>query len=176
MLRYVDGDVKAFECLYRRHNDSLYRYLLRLTHNQQVAEDLFQEAWSKIIRSRSSYRATARFSTFLFSVAHNCFIDYLRRNKHQLAHDDTDPDTVADPGDAPEEQAERLFARRQLEKALHRLPHEQREVFLLCEEGRLTLEEIARVTGVNRETAKSRLRYAVSKLKASLATAGTDAR
>ena len=80
MLRYRDGDLGAFEELYRRHQTPLYRYLLRLSLDQDVAEDVFQEVWSKIIRSRHNYQATARFRTFLFRVARNCFIDYLRRN------------------------------------------------------------------------------------------------
>ena len=81
MLRYQEGDLNAFETLYRRHNASLYRYLLRLCLNREVAEDLFQEAWSRIISSRSRYRATAKFSTYLFHIAHNCFIDHVRRSR-----------------------------------------------------------------------------------------------
>ena len=65
MLRYKDGDTSAFEDLYRRHNDGLYRYLLRLCRNQHTAEDLYQETWSKIVRSRSRYRPTAKFTTFV---------------------------------------------------------------------------------------------------------------
>ena len=80
MLRYRDGDVAAFEDLYRRHKDALFRYLLRLCREHATAEDVFQEVWSKIIRSRDKYRPTAKFTTFLYHVAHNTFIDYLRRN------------------------------------------------------------------------------------------------
>ena len=69
MLRYRDGDVDAFETLYHRHNDSLYRYLVRLSLNRDTAEDLFQEAWGKIINSRHNYRPTAKFSTFLFRIS-----------------------------------------------------------------------------------------------------------
>ena len=69
MLRYKDGDVAAFEILYRRHNDSLYRYLLRLSLNRDTAEDIFQEVWGKIIKARERYRPTAKFTTFLYRVA-----------------------------------------------------------------------------------------------------------
>lgn len=168
MLRYQDGDVAAFETLYRRHNDSLYRYLLRLCGDRTTADDLFQEAWSKIIRARHRYRPTAKFRTFLFRVAHNCFVDHLRRNKRYSRSGDFDPDTKASTMDEPDVLAERSMARERLEIALHDLPDEQRDVFLLHEEAGLGLDSIARITGVNRETAKSRLRYAVRKLRAAL--------
>lgn len=165
MLRYKDGDTTAFEMLYRRHNDALYRYLLRLCLNQHTAEDLYQETWSKIIRSRNRYRPTAKFTTFLYRVAHNCFIDHLRRNKRHNVEYVIDPDATADPTDEPDVLVEKSKARERLETALLVLPDEQRDVFLLHEEAGLNLDAIAHVTGVSRETAKSRLRYAVKKLK-----------
>jgi RNA polymerase sigma-70 factor (ECF subfamily) len=175
MLRYKDGDVAAFEILYRRHNDPLYRYLLRRCISREAAEDVFQEVWGKIIKSRASYRRTAKFTTFLYRVAHNCFVDHLRRNKRHLAKSGTDPDLHADTADEPELAAEKILARGRLDLALMALPDEQRDVFLLHEEAGLTLDTIADVTGVNRETAKSRLRYAMSKLKAALdEPAGTE--
>jgi RNA polymerase sigma-70 factor (ECF subfamily) len=168
MLRYCDGDVAAFETLYRRHNDALYRYLLRLCRQHAAAEDIFQDVWSKIVRARTSYRPTARFTTFLYRVAHNCFIDHVRRNKRHAQVADVDPDTRPDPADLPETETERSLARRRLDAALRKLPEEQRDVFLLREEAGLSLDQIAAVTNTNRETAKSRLRYAVSKLRAAV--------
>jgi RNA polymerase sigma-70 factor (ECF subfamily) len=169
MLRYKDGDTAAFETLYRRHNDSLYRYLLRRCLDREAAEDVFQEVWGKIIKSRRSYRRTAKFTTFLYRVAHNCFIDHIRRNKRHLAKSVADPDLIENPCDEPDLAAEKGLARQRMDLALLELPDEQRDVFLLHEEAGLTLDTIAHVTGVNRETAKSRLRYAMSKLKAALA-------
>ena len=168
MLRYKDGDVQAFETLYRRHNDSLYRYLLRLCRHQDTAEDLFQEVWGKIIKARERYRPTAKFTTFLYRVAHNCFIDHIRRNQRHQNTADIEPDTQQNPAEGPDIEVERSLARRRLESALGDLPEEQRDVFLLHEEGGLTLDEIAHVTGVNRETIKSRLRYAVNKLRVAI--------
>lgn len=169
MLRYCDGDTAAFETLYRRHSDSLYRYLLRLALDAQVAEDVFQEAWGKIIRARSGYRPTARFSTYLFRVAHNCFIDHLRRNRRHVHVGAIDAEETPTTDRAPDDLAERALARRRLEEALEALPEEQRDVFLLHEEAGLSIDDIAKVTGVNRETAKSRLRYAFGKLKSAIA-------
>lgn len=168
MLRYRDGDAEAFDTLYRRHNDSLYRYLLRLCRHRDTAEDLFQEVWGKIIKTRERYRPTAKFTTFLYRVAHNCFIDHLRRNKRHTQTVDIDPDTQCATGPDADTETERSLMRRRLEAALRNLPEEQRDVFLLFEEADLSLDEIARVTGVNRETAKSRLRYAVKKLKSAI--------
>jgi RNA polymerase sigma-70 factor (ECF subfamily) len=168
MLRYRDGDVAAFEMLYRRHNDALYRYLLRLTQNRSAAEDVFQEAWGKIIKAKDNYRRTAKFTTFLYRVAHNCFIDHVRRNKRHAMTVDVEPDTQPDPADSPEMETERSLARQRLDTALRELPDEQRDVFLLREEAGLSLDQIAAITDCNRETAKSRLRYAVNKLRAAI--------
>lgn len=168
MLRYKDGDATAFETLYRRHNDSLYRYLLRRCRDRDAAEDIFQEVWSKIIKARGSYRRTAKFTTFLYRVAHNCFIDHVRKNRRHSATSESNPESCADPADELDLVTEKSLVRRRLETALMALPDEQRDVFLLHEESGLSLDTIARVTGVNRETAKSRLRYAMNKLKAAL--------
>ncbi len=169
MLRYAqDGDMAAFETLYSRHKDPLYRYLLRLSGQRDNAADLCQEVWSKVIRARAGYRPTAKFSTWLYRIAHNAFIDQVRRNRR---YDDrsADPDLLADPGHGPEQGAERRRLRERLFAALAGLPEEQRDAFLLQEEAGLTLDEIASVTGVPRETAKSRLRYAAAKLRKALA-------
>ncbi len=165
MLRYRDGDVAAFEALYERHNDALYRYLLRLCNHRDSAEDIFQEVWGKIIKARESYRPTAKFTTFLYRVAHNCFIDHIRRNKRHTQTVDMEPDHHPDTAECTEMQVERSLARRRLLEALRELPDEQRDVFLLHEEAGLSLDNIASITGTNRETAKSRLRYAVRKLR-----------
>lgn len=168
MLRYRDGDVAAFEVLYRRHNDAVFRYLLRLCQHRDTAEDVFQDVWGKIVKARDSYRPTAKFSTFLYRVAHNCFIDHIRRNKRHTQTAAVEPDSQPDPADLPEVETERSLARRRLEAALQDLPEEQRDVFLLSEEAGLSLDQIASVTDSNRETAKSRLRYAVNKLRAAI--------
>ena len=165
MLRYKDGDIAAFETLYRRHNDALYRYLLRLCRHRESAEDIFQEVWGKIIKSRDNYRVTAKFTTFLYRVAHNCFIDHLRRNKRHANALEFDVDQHAGSDDQPDMDTERLLAKERLARALLDLPDEQRDVFLLHEEAGLSIDEIATATGSKRETAKSRLRYAVSKLR-----------
>ncbi len=167
MLRYADGDAAAFETLYRRHNDALFRYLLRLCGSRAMAEDVYQEAWTRIIRARERYRPTAKFTTFLYRVAQNCFIDGTRRNR-RYGGGPAPADLLCD-GSGPEEATERANLRQRLFDALADLPFEQRDAFLLHEEAGLSIDDIAHTTGVNRETAKSRLRYANVKLKKALA-------
>lgn len=173
MLRYRKGDVRAFEMLYERHKGPLYRYLQRLCRSQEVANDLFQEVWSKVIASRERYEVRAKFTTFLFHIAHNCAIDYFRRAGRPQEKGAQDVDALADELSGPShESPDAALAEAQLradfKRALDELPAEQRDVFLLYEETGLGLEDIGRITGVAMETAKSRLRYALGKLRGAL--------
>lgn len=174
MSRYREGDVAAFEQLYGRHRGGVFRYVVRQVGLRSSAEEVFQEIWMKIISSRARYRVEARFTTFLYHVAHNCVVDHFRaRTPLQLISLDDDADEAIQVAGPDRDQPERAAALRQsatkLLNALALLPPEQREVFLLHEEGGLTLEEIASVTGTGRETAKSRLRYALVKLRQGIA-------
>ena len=81
MLAYARGEMRAFETLYSRHRGALYRYLMRQARDGEVANDLFQEVWSRVIVNRARYEPRAKFRTFLFTLAHNCFIDHCRRTK-----------------------------------------------------------------------------------------------
>lgn len=170
MLRYRDGDADAFDELYGRHRGGVFRYVLRQVGLRSAAEEVFQEIWMNIVSSRARYRVEARFATFLYRVAHNCTIDHFRRKTplHLISLDD-DADEAIQVAGPDRDQPERVAALRQTAakflNALALLPPEQREVFLLHEEGGLTLEEIATVTGTGRETAKSRLRYALARLR-----------
>ena len=173
MLAYGRGEMRAFETLYSRHRAALYRYLMRQSRDTEITNDLFQEVWSRVIVNRARYEARAKFRTFLFTLAHNCFIDHCRRVKSRPAGSSVDDADAADllrADDArPDYELERSETSQRFRAALATLPPEQRDVYLLHEESDLSLEEIARVTGVGAETAKSRLRYAVGKLKTALA-------
>lgn len=176
MLAYAKGEMRAFETLYARHRGALYRYLARHARDGEIANDLFQEVWSRVIVNRARYEPRAKFRTFLFTLAHNCFIDHCRRVKSRptgASIDEADAADLlsADENMQPDAELEREEGSRRYHAALAALPQEQRDVYLLHEEADLSLEEIARVTGVGPETAKSRLRYAVGKLKAALAVA-----
>ena len=176
MLRYARGDARAFEKLYTRHRAPLYRYLARHTRHAEVANDLFQEVWSKVIASRMRYEPKAKFSTFLYHIAHNCCIDHYRRAKGRPEAPPLDEDwqmaAAAPAGERPDARAEQAQMTARYQVALKALPAEQRDVFLLYEESGLSLEEIGHITGVGMETAKSRLRYAVAKLRGALGETG----
>lgn len=158
MARYAQGDAGAFEQLYRRHRAPLYRYVLRLAPARADADEIFQEVWMAVIQGRARYTPTARFTTFLFAIAHRRVADRLRqaarRPRAQM------PDDVFDAGPGPQALMENAALGAALAKAVSGLSHEHREAFLLRLEGELSVEEIAQVTGVPFETAKSRLRAA----------------
>lgn len=164
MLAYAGGDTGAFERLYRRHKDSLYRYFLRHVDASDAGE-LFQDVWKNLVQARGRYRADAPFGAWLYRLAHNRLMDHYRRSKPSEAL----PDELSIPAaEQPDARLERYDGARQLLAALARLPAEQREIIVLREERELTLEQIAEIQGVGRETVKSRLRYALAKLREAL--------
>lgn len=167
MLGYKAGDAAAFAVLYQKHKGSLYRYLLRGCGEAAVADELFQDVWMKLINARERYEARAKFTTYLYHLAHNRLIDYYRRKSVTVVQADTEI-TEAAPVAGNQHPDQKVQQREQLDRLLEllkQLPDDQREAFLLREEAGLTLAEIAEVTGVGQETAKSRLRYALKKLR-----------
>lgn len=175
MIAYQNGDNSAFDLLYARHKAPLYRYFLRQSVDQAVAEELYQEVWMSLIKARARYKATAKFTTYLYHLAHNKLIDYYRKNKkynsnkNQSVDEDDELDIIqASEADEPLYQLEegKLVAR--LKNIIEKMPHEQREAFLLKEEGGLSIEEIAEVCDIKIEAAKSRVRYAISRIKKGL--------
>ncbi|MFT3756680.1 MAG: RNA polymerase sigma factor [Pseudoxanthomonas sp.] len=170
MSAWVAGDALAFEQLYARHRGRLYRFLLRQLRNPALADELFQDVWQKVIAARSGWQPQAAFGAWLFRIAHNRLGDHWRAQKHRPAAPDDADERLARIADAdtPERQLSEFEQRRRLQLALAELPDEQREVLLLRLEQGLTLEEIGEITGAGRETVKSRLRYAMDKLRARL--------
>lgn len=161
--------MRAFETLYRRHKDPLYRYLLRGCAHADAAAEMFQDVWAGLIRARAGYEPRARFSTWLYRMAHNRLIDHLRLMPRAPLSLEEELIPAAAEHERPEAQALAGECGRRLRQALASLPAEQREAFLLHEEAGLSLEEIAEVSEVGRETVKSRLRYALAKLREALA-------
>lgn len=168
MLAYAAGDAAAFERLYLRHRGKLYRFLVRQLHgNGALADELFQDVWQRVISARQGWKPEAAFSTWLYRIAHNRLADHWRALQHRPpAPIDAEERTERVPDDdTPERQLSAFEERRRLHLALDELPEEQREVILLRLEQDLSLEEIGEITGVGRETVKSRLRYAMDKLR-----------
>lgn len=162
MQAYAGGDAAAFEPLYRRHKDALYRYLLRASGSPDVAAEVFQDTWKNLIAARTRYRPDAPFAAYLFKLARNRLMDHFRA---QRPTEEVSEQLPAPETERPDYAAQRHAQARQLLAALALLPAEQREIIVLREERELTLEQIAQIQGVGRETVKSRLRYALAKLR-----------
>ncbi len=175
MLAWRDGEAAAFEALYARHRSRLFRYLLHQCGRREQADEMFQEIWMSVIRARSTYEVSAKFTTWLYRIAHNRLIDGFRAGG-RLAEFEVDvADVAGDPPDFPAPagaQPERMLERAQLAgrllAAIEALPGPQREAFLLASEGGLSVEKIGNATGTGFETAKSRLRYAYARLRSEL--------
>ena len=172
LRHYRRGDTAAFAKLYERHRLGLFRFLLGLCGDHALAEEVFQDTWMSLIRSQSEQREAVLFKTWLYQIARNRLIDHWRKSgRHQgkLAEYDEVQHASADPGPGPEQQLLLSRDQERLQAALADLPEEQREVFLLRAHGDLELAEIAELTRTPAETVKSRLRYALNKLRRLLA-------
>jgi RNA polymerase sigma-70 factor (ECF subfamily) len=168
MLAYRAGDAGAFEELYRRHRGGLFRFVTRSVRDRAVAEELYQEIWMRAIEARGRYEPQAKFTTWLFSIAHNRLVDHWRKKGLQVVSADNEDELPANPESDPQGIAEAKQGLERFARALEALPSAQREAFLLHHEAEMSVAEIARATGANEEAAKSRLRYAIAKLKEAL--------
>jgi RNA polymerase sigma-70 factor (ECF subfamily) len=181
MTLYSEGNYHAFEVLYHRHKGPVFRFFRRQL-NQAKAEELSQDVWSNLIHSRNSYKAESKFTTYLYTIARHRLIDHIRRqtirmatlidsdsqNQEHASGDCANSDNNlphAPLSDNPEQQVMAMNEKSRLLECIKQLPLEQREAFLLKEESGLSLETIGDITGTNRESIKSRLRYALKKLK-----------
>lgn len=180
MARYVRDEEAAFEILVSRYKQPLFGFLFRYLGQVDKAEDVFQEVFYEVIRARKRYRPEAKFSSWIFRIARNRAVDRLRRdgfrdmeslNEHIELHQqegETRLDRVQDGEPGPEVLASAHEFENALGKALAELPEEQREVFWLKERSGMTTNEIAEITNVSTNTVKSRLRYALEKLRTKL--------
>lgn len=177
LRRYTDAnDHTAFHVLYVRYRIRLHRFILRLSRDSHEAEEVFQETWMAVIQGKVKYHPSARFAAYLFSIAHRRLADRWRRAKRSSALQ-FDGETLCDPDDiaddftvTPEEWTQHAQLRSALFAELGKLPVTQREVFLMKAEADLSVEEIAAIMGATREATKSRLRYALGRLRATLRT------
>lgn len=173
---YAAGDARAFAELYERHERAVYRYFLRQGAVPSQADDLLQETWLAVVRNAANFEPRAKFTTWLYTIARHKMVDFWRGRDDTLSLDEAanDPDGDApleiDAGEAqrPDVQAMSRAQARAFVDAVEQLPPAQREAFLLQAEGGLSLEEIAVVTNAGHETVKSRLRYAMAKLRSAM--------
>lgn len=172
MRAFQRGDARAFEILYQRHRLVLHGYLARQLGDAAIAEDLFQETWMTLIRQGENWQPVASLRTFLFRIARSRLVDHRRaqgRRGEALSLDDDDAPELACPAaDATAGWQQRATAAA-LQRCLAALPAAQREAFLFSEERGFTLADIAAITGATAEAVKSRIRYAIDRLRGCLA-------
>jgi RNA polymerase sigma-70 factor (ECF subfamily) len=180
MVRFQRGDRSAFATLVRRHQTALYNFALRHLRLQSAAEDVVQDAFVRVVQNAGEFKHEARFTTWLYTITRNLCIDQLRKRalrKHPSldeakAGEDGDGPTLgeqtADPRTSVEREATGTELKERIAKAVETLPDEQREVFLMREVANLPFKEIAEITGVPENTVKSRMRYALERLQATL--------
>ena len=183
MVRYQRGERKAFAELVRRHNRPIYNFVLRQLRVPSVAEDVTQDVFMRLVQNAADFKHEARFLTWLYTIARNLCIDQLRKLSHRrhasleqsvgersgeqgpaLAESISDPN----PHTSAERGALSHEVRSSIVKAVDSLPDDQREVFLLREVANLPFRDIAEITGVGENTVKSRMRYALERLKDAL--------
>jgi RNA polymerase sigma factor (sigma-70 family) len=178
MSAFAAGDVQAFEWLYQRHHAALYRFVRRLLGRDAAtqADEVFQDTWLRVVHAKERYVPQgASFRTWLFTLAHHRAIDVLRRSGREVALPDDEAEPFVPDGTPwslwprPEEAIDELvFWRRagaKLLDCLEQLPMAQKTAFLLHHEDGISLDELARALNISFETAKSRLRYALAKLR-----------
>lgn len=175
MSAFARGETSAFDQLYHRHRTWLYNTLARQLRDRSRADDVFQETWLSLVRSADRYEPRARFSTWLYLLARQRLVDEWRSinpefesvafntDADESAHPDL-PEALSSEVQDPARLAERGQLVARLESAIRGLPALQREALLLFEYADMSLDDIARTTGTSRETVKSRLRYARSRL------------
>jgi RNA polymerase sigma-70 factor (ECF subfamily) len=178
MLAYAGGDAAAFDALYARHEGALFRFVRRLLGASLAAQadEVFQDTWLRIVAARGSYVPQgATWRTWAFTIAHHAAMDRLRLSGREVGL--ADPrDDADDPMDwlqgaldlahpSAEDTAFWRAAGQQLLHCLDELPDAQRAAFLLHHEDGATVEDLAERLGLAFETAKSRLRYALQKLR-----------
>jgi len=178
MLRYQRGEVRAFELLLERHSKRVFNFILRFVKQRNTAEDLLQESFLRVVRNAQRYKQKAKFTTWLYTIARNLCVDQSRRAVHRKTQSLDTPlgseghSTLLDiiPGDhiSSERALDAQKIQRQLHLAIDTLPNDQREVFWMRESLGMPFKEIAEITKSSENTVKSRMRYALLKLRSEL--------
>jgi RNA polymerase sigma factor (sigma-70 family) len=172
MVAFQQGDAAAFDVLYQRYRGTLFRFLVRQAGNASTGEDLYQEVWMTLIRQRERWQPAATLKTYLFHIAHSRLVDHFRAQARRggRVNSSLDDDAVPEPVDqcalhTPEGALAQRSSAQALRHCLDGLPALQREAFLFSEESGLALADIAAITGVATDAVKSRIRYAIQKLR-----------
>ncbi len=181
MFAFRNGDAAAFECLVSRHKRGLYNFLLRSVHNQSRADEMLQEVFLRVVRAKDRYQRTARFTTWIYTIARNLCVDESRRQKFRRTlpleakrrgRGDETGLSILDRTEATQvgtdEASEARGIRARVAAAIDTLPNDQREVFIMRQFGGLSFKQIGAAVGAPENTVKSRMRYALEKLRGEL--------
>lgn len=169
---YVDGNNAAFDTLLRRHQSKLFSYILRIVKNRDIADDIFQETFVKIIMTlkQGRYAESGKFGAWLTRIAHNLIIDHFRQEKSEnsISTDDEEVNLL-NRRDLCDENIEDLMVNDQIRTDVRRiieaLPKAQREVLMMRYYSDMSFKEIADATGVSINTALGRMRYAIMNMR-----------
>jgi RNA polymerase sigma-70 factor (ECF subfamily) len=168
MNDFKTGDLMAFNLLYTRHKGPTYRYLLRQCHDQTLTDDLMQELWGKLIKAKDNYLPSAKFTTWLYHIAHHVVVDHQRHFSIVSNNIDSEHDietSIDVKNNSPEQAIEHHKQQQNINHCLSKLPSAQLETFLLKQETDLTLQHIADIVESSLEATKSRLRYSYDALR-----------
>lgn len=174
MLAYIGGNTEAFESLYSRHKRPLYQFIMNSCGNEALAHELYQDVWLRVINSCASYTSDAPFNAWLYRIARNRLIDHYRQKvppETEFMYMDEEHSPIATLVSqplSPEEIASLTQRADVLTAALQKLPPAQREVMLLRHIAGMSVKEVAELLNEGAETVKSRLRYAVTKIRSQL--------
>lgn len=164
MIRVSAGDTQAFTELYERHSAALFTFLVRLTGDRRLGEDLLQETFVRLFRSRDSYEATGRFRAFLFTIARRLVIDW-RRSQRAMGLEHSEALETVEAAENAEDTAVTRDLVERLDAALKRLPASQREIILLSRYAELSAEEIAQIIGSTPGAVRVGLHRALRRLR-----------
>jgi RNA polymerase sigma-70 factor (ECF subfamily) len=167
------GDKHSLKVLYARHNVRVYRFALRLTRDESLAEDVVSEVFLHAWRGAKNFQAKSKVSTWLLAIAHNKAKDALQRRRYEYLSDD-DAAAIEDPADNPEAVWSKKERGALLQECLTKLPAAQREVVDLVYYHHKSVEEVAQIVGVQASTVKTRMFYARSRLAQMLIEAGVE--
>ena len=180
-MAYVNGNNKAFDLLLERNQSKLFSYILFIVHDKEMAEDLFQETFVKIISKlhEGKYCSSGKFVSWMLRIAHNAVMDWFRRQKNEKAmaiYDENDLYSDTPSAGILDVNIENHFVKEQVlsdvQRMMNLLPITQREVVFMRFYQDLSFKEIAELTNVSINTALGRMRYAVMNMRRMAAANG----
>ena len=186
MARFQTGDMRAFEALLVRHRRPIFAFILRFANNRDTAEELLQDVFLRVVHKAQTFERRSKFTTWLYTIARNLCIDHLRKMRHRKTASLDQPiasgeeggmtilDKVSSTDTGPEAKTHDHRLRQHIAQAIAKLSDEQREVFMMREESGLQFDQIAEIVGAPVNTVKSRMRYALQNLKATLQAEGVE--